>query len=131
MSPDADSATIANAIAEGTAGVGLLARGSADAAGTCPGAVAAGCVDYVPVSISYSLAAFMVARTSEYSYFGYSSGWFSQCWCWHGEFDAAGACGAPAAAPVRVSPYVWTREYAACSVIVDTKNATGTINMKA
>ena len=125
---NADAATIANAIAEGSAGVGLLARGSADAAGTCPGAVAAGCVDYVPVAISYSLAAFMIARTSAYSYFGYSSGWFSQCWCWHGEYDAAAACGEPAAPAVRLSAYVWTRQYADCSVMVDTLNATGIIS---
>jgi len=121
--PDLDAATIQNAILEGAAGVGLVARTQADAAAQCAATCTAGYAG--KASLSYALAAFLVARTSPYSYFGVSAGWYSPCWCWHAEFDAASSCGAPVAAAVRASPYAWTREYENCVVKVNTSAMTG------
>ena len=122
-----DAATIANVLLEGADGVGLVARTSADAAAQCPGA-SAECVDYFKTGVSYGLAAFLVARTSPYSYFGTSSGWYSECWCWHAEYDAAAACGGPVAPAVRTSPFSWTREYEHCTVAVNTTARQGLLS---
>lgn len=114
-----DAATIANVLLEGAAGVGLIARAPADAAAQCPGDTSS-CDAPAMTELSYALAAFLIARTSPYSYFGVSSGWYSQCWCWHAEYDAAAACGAPTAPPIRTSPFSWTRAYEHCTVSVNT-----------
>ena len=121
-----DAATIANAILEGNAGVGLVARASADAAAQCPGSTPS-CVDYHETDLGYALAAFLVARTSPWSYFGVSSGWYSPCWCWKAEYDAAARCGEPSAPATRTGPYTWSREYANCTVLVNTSASTGTL----
>ena len=107
--PAQDALMIQNAILEGAAGVGLVARAPADAAAQCAEACPQGSVSKTP--LDFALAAFLVARTSPWSYFGVSAGWYSQCWCWHAEFDAVAACGAPTAHATRTSPYTWTREY--------------------
>lgn len=121
---DLDAATIQNVLLEGAAGnVGFIARTGADAAAQCAATCTGGSVG--KASLSYALAAFLVARTSPYSYFGVSAGWYSPCWCWHAEFDAVAACGAPAAAAVRVGPHAWTRAYERCAVKVNTSDATG------
>ena len=67
-----------------------------------------------------SLAALLASLSQ-----GVSAGWYSPCWCWHAEFEAAAACGAPAAAAVRVGPHAWTRAYERCTVAVNTSAATG------
>ena len=121
--PDADAATIANALLEGAAGVGLVARAGADAAAQCAAACPRGSAS--GPALSYALAAFLVARTSPYSYFGVSAGWYSPCWCDHAEYAAAAACGAPAAPPVRTSAHSWTRAYERCAVTVNTSAAAG------
>jgi hypothetical protein len=149
-----DTATIANALLEGAAGVGLVARAQADANASCPNATtaaegggaagggrdeddddegglrrqrAAAAAQPLP-ALSYSLSAFLIARTSPYSYFGVSTGWYDADWCWHAEYDAAqAACGAPAAAAVRVDLFRWSRAYERCDVDVDTEAATGVI----
>lgn len=123
MGKDLDAATIQNVLIEGAAGVGLVARAGADAAAQC----AASCTDgnVGKASLSYALAAFLVARTSPFSYFGVSAGWYSPCWCWHAEFDAVTACGEPTGAAVREGAYAWTRAYERCVVRVNTSDATG------
>ena len=125
---DLDAATIQNALLEGAAGVGLVARAGADAAAQCPAVCPEGSVGRA--SLPYALAAFLVARVSPHSYFGVSAGWYSPCWCWHGEFDAAAACGAPAAAAVRDGPHAWTREYERCLVRVNTSAAAGAFSSR-
>ena len=120
---DLDAATIQNAMLEGAAGVGFVARAQADAAAQCAAACTSGYAG--KASLAYALAAFLVARTSPYSYFGVSAGWYSPCWCWHAEFDAASACGAPAAAAVRTGPHAWTRAYEHCVGRVNTSEMTG------
>ena len=119
-----DAASIENSIIEGSAGVGLVARADADAAAQCPSS-SSSCVGYFKTDLNYALAAFLIARTSPYSFFGVSSGWYSQCWCWHQEYDAAAACGEPSAPPQRTGPYTWTRNYAHCKVFVNTSAAQG------
>jgi len=126
---DLDAATIANALLEGAAGVGLVARAAAGADAQCPAACAEGGVGRA--SLPYALAAFLVARTSEWSYFGVSAGWYSPCWCWHGAYDAAATCGAPTAPAVRTSAHSWTREYAACRVAVNTSAGEGVVAARA
>ena len=129
-----DTATIADAVIEGSSGVGLVARAASDASSACPGQVCAAVASessFTPPSLSYALAAFLVARTSPYSYFGVSSGWYSACWCWHAEYDDAAACGAPTGAAVRVSLFIWTRNYTSCDVHVDTASATGSFTRRA
>ena len=74
-----DAANIANVLIEGGAGVGFVARSSADADAQC--ATACDAAPWMEVRLSYSLAAFLIARTSPYSYFGVSGGWLSGCWC--------------------------------------------------
>jgi hypothetical protein len=123
MGADLDAAFIANVILEGSAGVGFVARASADASAQC--ATTCDTSPYLEVGLSYALAAFLVARTSPYSYFGVSGGWSSGCWCWHGEYDEAAKCGLPAAPAVRTSAHSWTREYERCSVSVNTSAAEG------
>ena len=120
-----DAANIANVLIEGSAGVGLVARSSADADAQCSTATACDAAPWMEVRLSYALAAFLVARTSPYSYFGVSGGWSSGCWCWHREYDEVSACGAPAAPAVRTSAYSWTREYEHCTVSVNTSAAMG------
>lgn len=120
---DLDAATIANVLLEGASGVGFVARAGADAAAQCAAVCEQGSVG--AARLSYALAAFLVARTSPWSFFGVSAGWYSPCWCWHPEYDAAAACGAPVAAAVRSSPYTWTRQYEHCDVAVNTSDATG------
>ena len=122
---DTDAATIANALLLGARGVGLIARGSADSAGACASSSTCASAAYHTAGLAYSLAAFLVARTSPYSYFGYSSGWYSDCWCWHSEFDSAASCGAPTAPAQRTSAFTWTRAYERCDVEVDTSRSHG------
>ena len=104
-SADLDAATIANVILEGKSGnVGFIARASADKDAQCGVSLCEqGSVGVV--KLSYSLAAFMIARTSPYSYFGVSAGWYSPCWCWHSEYDEAAKCGTPIAPAIRTSLY--------------------------
>jgi len=123
-----DAAYIANVVLEGARGVGFVARASADAGAQCP--AACDLSPYHPVDLNYALAAFMVARTSPWSYFGVSGGWSSGCWCWHAQYDEAAKCGAPLAPAVRTSPYSWTREYQRCSVAVNTSDGTGALSPK-
>ena len=118
-----DAAYISNVIIEGNAGVGFVARASADAHAQCTTTCDAG--PWFEVGLSYSLAAFLVARTSPYSYFGVSAGWSSGCWCWHSEYDEVSKCGAPTAPAVRTSAHSWTREYEHCVVSVNTSAAEG------
>lgn len=118
-----NAATIANALLEGAAGVGLVARAPAGADAQCAAACPQGSVGKAP--LAFALAAFLVARTSPWSYFGVSSGWYSECWCWHAEYDQAARCGAPAAPAVRTGAYTWTREYAGCRVSVNTSSSEG------
>jgi hypothetical protein len=120
-----DAANIANVIIEGSAGVGFVARASADADAQCSSASACDAAPWFEVRLSYALAAFLVARTSPYSYFGVSGGWSSGCWCWHKEYDEASKCGAPVAPAVRTSAHSWTREYEHCIVSVNTSAAEG------
>ena len=122
-----DAATIANVMLEGATGVGFVARAGADAAAQCATTCPEGSVG--KVSLSYALAAFLIARTSPKSFFGVSAGWYSQCWCWHAEFDAVAACGAPTAHATRTSPYTWTREYEHCHVAVNTSAAEGSFSL--
>lgn len=124
--PDMDAAMIRNAQLEGESGVGLLARAQADTAAACPGQQ--GPVWAHNVSLSYALAAFMVAKTSAHSWFGMSTGWYDADWCWHNLYDTYARCGAPSAPAVRQSPYSWTRSFTHCQVAVDTKSATGSIS---
>jgi hypothetical protein len=128
MGKDLDAASIRNVMLEGARGVGFLARASADKSAQCPTACDGS--PYFPVDLTYALAAFLVARTSPWSYFGVSGGWSSGCWCWHAEYDAAAACGAPLAAAVRTSPYSWTRSYEHCDVAVNTSAGAGTLTPK-
>ena len=118
-----DAAYISNVIIEGSAGVGFVARASADAGAQC--ATACDPSPWFEVRLSYALAAFLVARTSPYSYFGVSGGWSSGCWCWHREYDEASKCGAPTAPAVRTGAHSWTREYEHCLVSVNTSAAEG------
>jgi len=120
---DLDAATIQNVLLEGAAGVGFVARAGADAAAQCEGTCVEGSVG--KASLSYALAAFLVARTAPRSFFGVSSGWYSECWCWHNEYDAVAACGAPLAAATRTGPHAWTRAYEHCAVSVNTSAAEG------
>ena len=125
---DLDAATITNALLEGGGGVGLVARAAAGADAQCDAVCEQGSVG--PARLSYALAAFLVARTSAWSYFGVSAGWYSPCWCWHGEFDAAAKCGAPRAAAVRLSAHAWTRAYEGCTVSVNTSSAEGSLSFE-
>jgi hypothetical protein len=118
-----DAANIQNVIIEGGVGVGFIARASADADAQC--AAACDPAPWMEVRLSYALAAFLVARTSPYSYFGVSGGWSSGCWCWHREYDEASKCGAPTAPAVRTGAHSWTREYERCVVSVNTSAAEG------
>ena len=120
-----DAANIANALIEGSAGVGLVARASADADAQCSTEAACDVAPWFEVRLSYPLAAFLIARTSPCSYFGVSGGWSSGCWCWHNEYDQVAKCGAPAAPAVRTSAHSWSREYEHCSVSVNTSAAQG------
>jgi hypothetical protein len=123
MGKDLDAAYIADVMIEGNAGVGFVAHASADAAAQC--STACDPSPYFEVNLSYSLAAFLIARTSPYSYFGVSGGWSSGCWCWHSEYDEASRCGLPRAPATRTSAYSWTREYEHCTVKVNTSAAQG------
>ena len=118
-----NAATIANALLEGAAGVGLVARAPAGPDAQCAAACPQGSVGRAP--LDFALAAFLVARTSPWSYFGVSAGWYSECWCWHGAYDRAARCGAPAAPAVRTGAFTWTREYAGCRVSVNTSSSEG------
>lgn len=118
-----DAAYISDVIHEGNAGVGFIARASADADAQCT--TSCDPSPWLEAGLSYSLAAFLVARTSPYSYFGISGGWSSGCWCWHSEYDEAAKCGAPTAPAVRTSAHSWTREYEHCIVNVNTSAAEG------
>ena len=121
--PVLDAATIANALLEGAQGVGLVARAGAGADAQCSAVCEQGSV--ARSALPYALAAFLVARTSPFSYFGVSAGWYSPCWCWHAAFDEAGKCGAPLAPAARTSAYTWTRAYERCAVAVNTSAGTG------
>lgn len=120
---DEDAATIENVLLEGAEGVGLIARAGADIHSQCSTTCEEGSVS--TTSLSYALAAFLIARTSPWSYFGVSSGWYSPCWCWHDEYDLASNCGSPIEHPIRTSIYSWIRKYENCTVFVNTSSGEG------
>jgi hypothetical protein len=141
---DLDAATIVNVQVEGAAGAGFVARAPAAADAVCPNASApppraatgvgpgrlAAAASPPPPALEFAIAAFLVARSSPYSYFGVSTGWYDSDWCWHAAYDAvAGGCGDLDAAPAatRTGPYSWTRAFPGCVVAVDTAARNGTI----
>eukprot|EP01052_Picozoa_sp_SAG31_P026722 SAG31_NODE_2443_length_5682_cov_3.662428_9_plen_169_part_00 len=69
-------------------------------------------------SVAFSLAAFLIARGEEYSYYGSSGGpsggWDDAAWSWHGEYNEI--YGAPCGAPRRLDATTWSRNFSRCKV---------------
>lgn len=140
--PDEDAATIAQIMIEADAGVGLVARAPADNTSVCAntsesalvGVSASGRALAPPRGILrqptmlYSLASFLIASSSPYSYFGVSTGWLDSDWCWHEEaYALAASCGAPVAAAQRLGPYSYIRGFFSCFVSIDTLAGEGVV----
>ena len=125
MSADEDAATIQQVMLEGASGVGFIARAPANLAYTCPDAPKD--PSSHGTSLPYALAAFLIAKTSPYSYFGISSGWYDVSWCWHSLYDEAAKCGPALAAPIRTGSHSWTRNFQHCLVTVNTTSRVGVI----
>ena len=70
-----------------------------------------------PVDFNYALAAFLIVQ-SPYSYFGYSSDWYDDNWCWHSQYDIS--YGKPLAEARRTGSHSWTRNFTLCDVDIDT-----------
>jgi len=146
--PDEDAATIVQIMIEAEAGIGLVARAPADSNSTCPNAsqTAAAAAAAKSLSMSgvplagtpagatrqpsmlYALASFMIAFNSPYSYFGVSTGWLDNDWCWHEEAHAlAASCGLSVAPAQRSGAYFFVRGFFSCFVSVDTLAGVGVI----
>jgi hypothetical protein len=81
-----------------------------------------------PVELAYAMAAFLIVQ-SPYSFFGYSSGWYDEDWCWHGkEYEAD--YGRPLAPATRHSTYSWTRNFTGCDVEIDVSAGTSVVRLK-
>ena len=69
-------------------------------------------------SVAFSLAAFLIARGEQYSYYGSSGGpsggWNDAAWSWHDEYNEV--YGAPCGAPQRLDATTWTRNFTRCTV---------------
>ena len=72
-------------------------------------------------SVAFSLAAFLIARGEDYSYYGSSGGptggWDDAAWSWHSEYDED--YGAPCGAPQRLDATTWSRNFSRCTVWVN------------
>ena len=84
-----------------------------------------------PVDLVYALAGFLIIQEN-YTYFGYSSGWYTVNWCWESpyydyQYGTPLNNGAPA---TRVSTYVWYRNFTNVDVTIDTEKGEGIIVFK-
>ena len=140
--PDEDAATIMQIMIEAEAGIGLVARAPADSNSTCPIVSSSSLqtsMSGVPLvgtpagatrqpSMLYALASYMIAFNSPYSYFGVSTGWLDQDWCWHKEaYELAASCGPSVTTAQRSGTYFFLRGFFACFVSVDTLAGVGVI----
>ena len=105
-----------------------MLRTQADHAAACPGSVPGSRPAAHETNAEYGAAgALIVANSNNETYWGISTGWYDQDWCWHVEYDRAQACGVALAHAVRTGAYTWRRSFQHCEVSVDTRNTTGTI----
>jgi hypothetical protein len=123
VSPDYDAAMVANALLEGAQGVGLVLRTAADASGACAGQRS---TDKHVASARYGLAGALIVQTN-YTYWGLSTGWYDEDWCWHADYDLGISCGHALSAARRNGAYVWQRSFEHCEVALDTKLTCGNV----
>lgn len=84
-----------------------------------------GGINVQPVDFVYALAGFLIVQ-EEYSYFGYSSGWFTENWCWMSPYYDYNY-GLPLAPATRVDAYRWYRNFTNANVSLDVENGVGEI----
>ena len=107
----ADAAQLANAVRETALGIPFVVRSDPRRLQNSSS---------LTYPLTYPVCAFLIAQ-GPYCYFGASTGWLDPDWVWHAVYEWK--VGAPIAAAIRRSEYVWTREFAAANITVDTKAA--------
>lgn len=81
-----------------------------------------------PVDLLYALAGFLIIQ-EEYSYFGYSSGWYTENWCWINPYYDYNY-GLPLAPATRLDAYRWYRNFTNVDVSLDVESGIGEIYFK-